>query len=294
MASVPAIRETTADPLRDRNQNRRWAVRCLAFAEGAADRVQTIFGCGVAFRGCSGGVQAVAVGIGIHLGGKCSEGSGFGEGANGGVPGCAGGSTGFVTTMVAEAIGPTNGLLETIGIGGLTGWVKDDKAARTDAGGGGCKARGDESEVEQAALAGVHRGKDEGLAGCLDGGDGGGGGGLNGGNALGLEVAGVKRELVDLLGLEPEDGGGEAFDCVEEIAVALEQKRRVRAGEGDFDKGWLRGGGIGIAAVDGVFKAQATGRPEHFEEAGERRFGGAQWRHRRGCKERVPANAFPG
>ena len=106
-----------------------------------------------------------------------------------------------------------------------------------------------DEEVDKAALAGVHGGEAEGLAGAGDF--------VNGllGGPLELLVAarfvagGVEAERMVLLGGEAEELCGEVLEGVEEFGAAVEEQGNVGAGEVDAEHGIGtigRGGRFGL------------------------------------------------
>jgi len=131
--------------------------------------------------------------------------------------------------------------------GGLLAFgVEDDEATGAFAGGGGGQAGAFEGEVEQAALAGGHRGEGVGLLGGADLGD----GCLSGAAellvAVGFESAGVDGDAVVFFGLEAEDLGGDVLDGVEQLAVAVDEERGVGAGEFDGELRWGEASALGL------------------------------------------------
>ena len=261
-----------------------------AFAEGAADGVQT-GGCGGRFAGA----LAIANGIGILVVGRQRGGRGVGHGelrwqegmrVRGIVTGLfAKGSLLPKLSLAASWTVLADGLIEALGLGGLTGRIEDDKAARTDSRGGRGEAGWDESKVQETPLAGVHRGEEPGFAGGLDGGNGVFGEAGDGSFATCLKTCGIEGKLLGLIGFEAEDRSCKTFERVEEFAVALQQERGVWAGERDLRAWRLRGGGIGFTGRDGVLETQTAGGAERFEEASERRLDRDEGRHREGVTD---------
>lgn len=115
--------------------------------------------------------------------------------------------------------------------------VKDDEAARAEAAGSGGQAGRAEGQVEQTALARVHRRKGIGAAGGADLFGGGFGDELELAVAEELEVFGVEGDAVVVFVFEAENFGGEVLDGVEEFAVACGEERGVGAGELDANFG---------------------------------------------------------
>ena len=116
-----------------------------------------------------------------------------------------------------------------------------------------------DEEVDEAALAGVHRRQTEGMAGAgnlVDGLLGGGGELLI---AAGFVAGGVEPDAMVLLGRKAEELGGEVLEGVEEVSAAIQQERNIRAGEVDVEQGVRtigRGGGF---ALEMEFKGHSCG-----------------------------------
>jgi len=174
----------------------------------------------------------------------------------------------------AAAEGVADGPGAVVGCGGagargfdwlLALGIEDDEAAGTVAGRCSGQAGPAEGQVEQAALAGVHRREGVGAARGADTFDGGFGDHLKLAVAEKLEIFCVEGDAVVLLRFKAEDLGGEVLDGMEEFSVAGEQERSIGAGEFDGDLGGWRGG-LRVAGEDFVLQFQAAGGEQSLEE----------------------------
>jgi hypothetical protein len=85
--------------------------------------------------------------------------------------------------------------------------------------------------MQQAAFARGHGWKGVWLAGGAYALDCSGGGGAEFAVAVGLEAVGVEGDAIVLLGLKPQDLGGDVLDGVKEFTVAVGEEWGVGAGE---------------------------------------------------------------